>query len=270
MFKVIRKIDDEVIKYGPVIAMRRLLRKVNTGLVVNTTKVVNNILKNGSGIIVANHPAEADVLAILASIKKRKDFYLIINSNLTKIIPTLDKNLIPVYLNSKGLSSFGGKLKTWFFSLFHKFDQLSKEAEKKKNIESIKLAIEKINRGGLVIIFPDGGNRKMNWFNGIGYLIHGVKNKKNKFIIRTRIEGTSNWDYLRILPLFGKLLPKFRISFSHPLKMSLAKKDDPKITTNQLENKYWTWLGSIHLWKNLSKNYAWLRMLFLFLVTKPY
>jgi 1-acyl-sn-glycerol-3-phosphate acyltransferase len=269
MIKAMKKINNEVVRYGSVATIRKLLKKFNTNLIVNTTKTIDDVLKNGSGIIVANHPAEADVLAILASIKQRNDFYLIINSNLTKIIPELDKNLIPVYINNKLSLFFDGRFKTWVLSLFHKFEQFSKEKEKEKNIESIKLAIKKINQGGLVIIFPDGGNKKKDWFNGIGYLIHGIKNKKNKFIIRTRIEGTSNWDYLRLIPFLGKLLPKFRVSFCQPLKMSLVKKDNPKTTTNQLENKYWTWLGSLHLWKNLSKNYAWMRVLFLFLMTKP-
>jgi len=270
VIKVIENLNKEISKCGPVVTSRNFLKRCNTDLVVTRNKKIDGILKNSSGIIVANHPAEADVLAILAAIKDRKDIFLIINSSLTKIIPELDKNLIPVYVNSKSSSSFDGRFKTWFLGLFHKFDKYSRDEEKTKNIESINLAIEKINNGGIVIIFPDGGNGKVDWFNGIGYLIHGVRDKKNKFIIRARIQGTSNWDYLRLLPLIGKLLPKFRVSFSEPLKMNLVKKEDPKVTTNGLEKRYWKWLGSIHLWTRLSKNYAWLRMLFVFLITKPY
>jgi hypothetical protein len=145
---------------------------------------------------------------------------------------------------------------------------MSAEEGRKKNIESIKLAAEKINSGGLVIIFPDGGARK-DWFNGIGHLIHGVKNKKNSFVLRAHIKGTSNWDWLRLIPIMNKIFPEFKVNFAMPLRMDSIKQEDQKMTTKFLEKKYWRWLGSLNLWSGLSKNYAWLKTLFIFLVTKP-
>jgi len=265
---LVKKINNDVSKNGVVVAMRKFVKSCNTKVLVKSNKEINRVLKNSPVLLVANHPAEADVLAILSAIKNRKDIFLIINSSLKKIIPELDKQLIPVYIYNKAIKTLEGKIKLKILSWFHKIQNYPREEEHQKNIESINLASEKINKGGLVIIFPDGGDKKGDWLFGVGHLIHGVKNKEKSYVIRAYIEGTSNWDYLRLLPIIGKLLPKFRVSFSKPLRMDAVKMEDPKVTTSNLENKYWGWIGSVHLWSKLSKNYLWLRMLFMFWITK--
>jgi 1-acyl-sn-glycerol-3-phosphate acyltransferase len=263
------EINENIKNIGVVGAVKKFVKKCNTEVIIQSSQEINKILKKASGVIVVNHPAEADVLAILAAIKKRKDIYLIINSNLKKIIPELDKHLIPVFIYNKAMESFDGRLKTKILGIFHKLSKYSIEEERQKNIKSINKAINKINKGGLVIIFPDGGNKKHDWFNGIGHMVHGIKNDKS-FVIRAYVEGTSNWDYLRLLPFIGRFLPKFKVSFAKPIKVEDIKKENPKETTVGLENKYWKWRGGVWLWSKLSKNNLWLRMLFIFLINKPY
>lgn len=267
--KLINYLNKCIADYGIVLAMRKFLDKCNTKVRVESNKKIDKVLEKFSGVIVANHPAEADVLALLSAIKDRKDVYLIINSQLKGLVPELDKYLIPVYISNKINSNLAGRIKLWFVSKVKKLDKYSKEEEHQKNIKSIETAIEKINKGGLVIIFPSGGDEKHGWFNGIGHLIDGIKNKEKKFVMRAHIEGTSNWDYLRLFPLIGKILPKFKVSFANPLRMDRIKMDCPKETTTKLENNYWNWIFSVKIWKKLTNNYAWIRMLFLFFITKP-
>jgi hypothetical protein len=269
MKEFVLHLNKNIAKYGFVGAIKKLTHSYGIKIIVKSNDEIDEILTKGSGVLVASHPAEFDVLAILAAIKNRKDVFLIINSHFTKLMPNLDKNLIPVYVYNKSKGNFGGKLKAEIFNFFHRIEKLSGDEGRKKNIESIKLAVEKINNGGLVIIFPDGGTKK-EWFNGVGYLIHGVKNIKNSFVLRAHIKGTSNWDWLRLIPIMNKFLPNFKVNFAKPLKMDLIKQEDQRKTTKFLEKKYWRWLGSLNLWSGLSKNYAWLKTLFLFLITKPY
>lgn len=269
--ELINNLNKSISDYGVVLAVRKFLKKCNTKVEIKSNKEINKVLKEMSGVVVANHPAEADVLAILSSVKDRKDVFLIITSTFKELIPELDKHLIPVYITNRIEGSFEGKIKNKILNIFNKTPLYSKEEEHQKNIESINKAIEKVNKGGLVIIFPNGGDKKHGWFNGIGHLIHGIKNKENSFVIRAYIEGTSNWDYLRLLfPFIGRFLPKFRVSFAKPLRIDKLKKENPKETTMHLENKYWSWRGSVNLWTKVTKNYAWLKMLFIFLVSKPY
>ena len=175
---LINYLNKCIYDYGVVLAMKKFIDRCNTKIVIKSNKKIDKVLEKFSGVIVANHPAEADVLAILSAIKNRKDVFLIINSQFKKLIPELDKYLIPVYISNKLTENLVGRIKLWFLSKIKKLDRYSREEEHKKNIESIKMAIEKINKGGLVIIFPSGGNEKHGWFNGIGHLIHGIKNKE--------------------------------------------------------------------------------------------
>jgi 1-acyl-sn-glycerol-3-phosphate acyltransferase len=267
---LVNYLNQNIADKGIHLAVKRLMKKCNTEVIVKSNKEIDKVLKNLSGVVVANHPAEADVMAILSAVKTRKDVFLIINYSFKNLVPELDKHLIPVYIYNRAAENLEGKIKLKILHSFHKTPVFSKEEEHQKNIESINLAIEKVNQGGLVIIFPNGGDKTHEWFNGVGHLIHGIKNKENSFIIRAYIEGTSNWDYLRLFPLIGKFLPKFKISFANPLRIDQVKKDNPKETTKHLESKYFDWIGSVNLWTKLTKNYAWLKMLFIFLISKPY
>jgi 1-acyl-sn-glycerol-3-phosphate acyltransferase len=268
--RLINYLNKCISEYGVVLAVRKFISKCNTKIEIRSNKEINEVLKSFSGIVVANHPSGADVFAILSAIKSRKDVFLIATSSFEKMISELDKHIIPVYISNREISTLEGKIKSRVLDWFNKTPKYSQDEEHQKNIQSINKAIEKINDGGLVIIFPDGGDRKHDWFNGIGHLIHGVKNKEKSFVIRAYIEGTSNWDYLRLLPFLGKFLPKFKISFAKPLRIDKIEKENPKATTVHLENKYWSWRGSVRLWTKLSKNYAWLKMLFIFLISKPH
>jgi 1-acyl-sn-glycerol-3-phosphate acyltransferase len=267
---LVNYLNKTISEQGITWATRDLIGKCNTKIIVKSNKEIDKLLKKAAGILVADHTTESDVAVILAAIKQRNDVYLIINSSIEKLIPGLSKHLIPVYVYSKAAKTLNGRIKLKILSWFHKFEIYSKDEEHRKNMDSIEKAVKKINEGALVIIFPNGGAKEKDWFNGVGNLIHGIKNKKESFIFRAYIKGTTNWDYLRFLPLLGKLLPKFEISFAKPLRIDTIKKENPEKTTKHLENKYWNWIGSVNLWTKLTKNYAWLKMLFIFLISKPY
>jgi 1-acyl-sn-glycerol-3-phosphate acyltransferase len=266
---IVEEINKDVQTKGIILGMRKFIKKHHTKLVIKKNPNITEILKKRSGIVVAHHSAESDVLAILAAVEDRKDVYLIINSSVENVSPVLNKHFIHVYVASKIKERWDGRIKLKIWGTFHKTPNYSHEEEHQKNIENINKAIEKINQGALVIIFPNGGDKKSDWFPGVGYLVHGIKSENKSFITRAYIEGTSNFDYLRFLPIIGRFLPKFKVSFAKPLAINQIKKSNPRETTKYLEDKYKEWVSSFKLWTNVSRNYLWLQMLFIFLVTKP-
>lgn len=268
--ELISSTNKNIGKIGVVLTIRKLIKRCNTEVVIQRNEEVDNILENFSGVIVANHPADSGVLALWSAVKDRKDISLIVTSRYYNLMPELDKYLIPVYVHNQPSKNIFRKIRLKIFGLFKKFNKYSREEEHQKNIASINVAIEKINKGGLVIIFPNGAVKSSNWFNGISYIIQGIKNKKKNFVIMSYIEGSSNWDWLRFFPLIGKLLPKFRVSFNNPLRMDTIKKENPKATTIYLENEYREWVGSLNLWTKFNKSFLWLKMIFLFLINRPY
>jgi hypothetical protein len=119
------------------------------------------------------------------------------------------------------------------------------DEEHAKNINSIDLAIKKVKDGGLVIIFPGRRSRDGHWFSGVGHLIKGLGRNSNAHIIKVYVEGTSNADYLRMLPLLGKFLPTITIHYSLSTPVSSFFEDDGKKIAAKLETKYNQWVEKI-------------------------
>lgn len=246
--RIVRIIEGNVSQKGIVLGIKKFVEQCGTKIKVDGDQEINLVLKNGAGILVANHHTETDVLAILAAVKKRKDVYIIINSSIRGLVSKLDKHLIPVYVNNRIFTGIEGKLKLKFLSCFTNIEVLTREEEIIKNRKSIETAIKKINKGGLVIIFPDGGNEKLGWFNGVGHLIHGIKNENNSFFIRAYIKGTTDFDFLRLIPGVGRIMPKFLVTFDKPIEINKVKMVDAKVTTKYLERQYLEWVSSFNPW----------------------
>lgn len=247
--QIIKQIDNEIKKDGCSKALQNLIKRVHSEMVVkNCCGEVKEVLEKKPTLIIANHPAEAEVLVLLAAIPKRKDIYLIANHSFMKILPSFDKHIIPVYIAHR----INGAKKVDFlkYSLLkkiHDSESICQEEAHKKNIESIATAAKKVNEGALVIIFPGAGNKDGKFLSGIGHLIKNIQKCSEANLVMAHINGTSNWDYLRIIPGVGRLLPKFVVNFSVPIKINQIKLKDPKETANKLDKKYNTWVERLAL-----------------------
>lgn len=206
---------------------------------------VLNVLKNKPVVVVSNHPAESDVPVLLSSLSNRKDFYLVINSSFCNIGKNIDKHLLPVHIVQRLFDSNKLNLRLRLLRAIHKTDLLDKETAQQKNRESINNASEKINRGGLVTIFPAAGSKDNKWFSGVGHIISGINKNREAFIVMAHIKGTSDWDYLRIIPGIRKLLPKIEVHFAKPIKINEVKRLDPKETVARIEEKYKVWSSGL-------------------------
>ncbi len=256
---VIRNIDSDIGKIGIQKTMAKIIKNNGTKLlIINKNKELKNILKTRPVVVVANHPYEAEVLVLLASLENRKDINLIISSSFSNVTPNIDKHLIPVHIYNRQVCKKGPNIKFRLIRKIHKTKALTCEDEHKKNIDSINLASKKINKGELVVLFPSGGGVDGKWFNGIGHLINGVKNKNNAYIVKAHIQGTSNKDYLRIIPGIAKLLPKFRVNFDEAIPMKIFKDFEPKAITLSLETGYNNWIKTIEHEKRF-KFQPWIR-----------
>ncbi len=156
-----------------------------------TLRSSNLIPKEGSCVIVSNHPfGILDGLIICSEVAKlRKDYRILINEELT-IIDHIKSYLLPLRLD------------------------VSKDAAR-INIKSKNEAIDFINKGGLVIIFPSGEVAtseiflktavEKDWKPMIGSILRKVKCKilpiycfgQNSFLFQ--LTGIINYKFRRIL-----------------------------------------------------------------------
>ncbi|HEX9007950.1 MAG TPA: 1-acyl-sn-glycerol-3-phosphate acyltransferase, partial [Patescibacteria group bacterium] len=234
----IETVDNEIECLGYQKAMMQVLLK--TGAKVNITKKdkITKILKEEAVLVVANHPAEADVPLLLSALDQRDDTYLIMNSGFVSFCPSFNKHIIPVHIAHNLIHNSKDNLKFRLLKKIHQSMTLTPEEAHRKNVESIKSAAEKIDNKALVAIFPGAGGEDGKWKSGVGYLISQVKNKNNVKIVMAYIEGTSNKDYFRIIPGASKLLPTLRVRFSEPLEMDIFKDDEAKTAAQKLETEY--------------------------------
>ena len=234
-------IDSDIERYGVNKTMAGLIKKCGTELkIVNKTQELNVVLKSKPVVIVANHPAQADVLAILAALPYRHDLKMVSIAYLLKICKKFDKHLIPVYIFNR-LVSNGERGNLEILKKISNLPQYTYEEERRKNVESIKVAGRTLKKGGLVVIFPAGGSKNNKWLNGIGYMIKNSEKKTGVCVVKAFIEGTSRWDYFRIIPFIGRLMPKFKVTFSEARDVSVYLSENPKTTTTNIEADFNSW-----------------------------
>lgn len=240
---LLQKMDRQIETDGIQFATRRLLRTLGTEVFIKTNKEIKKVLKSKPVLVVANHPAKTDVPALLASLPKRKEVKLIIDSTCLNFGDNWKKHLIPVYINHHLIMK-----KNWKFGVYKWAFGVRANSEKiehKKNIRSIEKASRYVDKGNLIILFPGGGSIDDRWLSGVGYLVKDVKNKNKTFVVKAYIEGTSNRDYLRLVPFVGKLLSGFKITFSDPILLKEFEDENAKLIALSMEKNYNDWTNTL-------------------------
>jgi len=201
-----------------------------------------NILKTKPCILIINHPHYIEFLLALTQMPKRQDIFLLITDSCLGLIPSLDKNLVPVHIQHHGPDNLPPKKidlgRIFFFTPAQKTLQEAHDY----NRQSIDLAAKKVNDGGVLFVCPQGlRTQNGKWFDGIGFIISKIKKNKEIYLINVHVKGTSSWDILRILPFLSKFLPQLKIYFSQPFSVKKYLSQKPKEITKSLEKKYNIW-----------------------------
>lgn len=243
----IKRLSSNIESYGLQKACSLEMGRSKTKVIsFGLTDDLHLILKNNPVIIVANHIYDIEPLVIFSQCPNRKNAFLIINVLFTGFGRNIDQHLIPVYIKHHHTKSdFLKRGSGILIRRLHKDYKMNPETEHQKNIESIKNATEKVDAGGFVMIFPGRRGKNHAWRDGIGHLINQVSNP-NAYIIKAYIRGSSNWDFLRLLPKIGKILPKIQIHFAPPEQINKYKKiNNGKEITKKLEDEYNQWVLKI-------------------------
>jgi hypothetical protein len=239
-------VNSDIAKSGLQNAMANILKKTHTNLIVKgVDKKMLQVLQEESVILVANHPHEIEPVVLLASLpKNRNSVSIVTNVKFVNFLSNLNKYIIPVYIQHH----FGKAIRlSTRAKLFGKLDLSDEKIDYKtahqRNVDSIKIASQKIDMGNLVIIFP--GEEQTHWFFGVGYLLKGTKTKKGVYFVKAYIRGTKKFDLLRILPFVRNYFPHITVTFTKAKKVNSLRKYDGKKITSILENDYRKWRKSL-------------------------
>lgn len=249
----IKSIDKDLDHHTFQSAMRNVVKRTNSKFIVKgKDKEIEQILKNRPVVLVANHPYEAEVPAVVASLPDREEISLIANRRLLNLSSNLDKYLIPVYIDHHDIKKKRHKVMSYFLRAFHSKKRYTALKEHQLNIQSISIAAKKVEEGGLVIIFPNRKSNSGDWFTGVGHMLTQIE-RKDIYIMRAFIEGTSILDLLRLFPIVGNFLPTITLTFAPPLKLEEIWDNNPKKITAILENKFNNWAQTLN---NTSPSFA--------------
>lgn len=211
-------------KYSEIVSVsndnfvEQALQTLNVSVILSESDLAR-IPKNGGAIIVANHPFGGIEGLFVSSIlqKVRKDYKILANSFL-KIFPELENEFI-------------------FVDVFEGKDSL------KENVKALKKAIEYVQNGGLLVIFPAGVVSH--------YQIH--KNKITDPIWRTNIGKLINKLNVPVFPMFfdGQNSVAFQImGIIHPVLRTLRL---PFELINKQNKRFNVFVGNEILPSTLSK-----------------
>jgi 1-acyl-sn-glycerol-3-phosphate acyltransferase len=267
--KILRPINHSLKIHGLSPTLKNIVEKTSRAFTINLPKNTQKTLKNDRVLLICNHPAQVDVLLLLASIPPRRKTFLVVMHGLLSILPAINKHLIPVYISHR---IDNHDQQDWKFKLFQKVHfvpEYSKDTAHQKNIKSISLAAQKIDEGSLVAIFPAGGTKDARTFlPGVGYLIKNLKYPKKTKLVMAHVDGTSAWDFLRIIPFVKFFLPKFRVDFSETLNINNFTKGNGREISQKLQQVYDSWSRPYEPLPKFKYAALYLRSFFLFLLFK--
>jgi len=228
-------------------AMKAIVRRSHSKIMTHglTPKTIN-ILNNNPCIIIANHPHDAEVIAILSALPEhRNDISLIINYRMMGMSFKFDQYCIPVYIdhNIDPVKRYPTISK--LIGSFHLKESYNLKNSQKKNRDAIDEAVARLNNGDIVLIFPGRRAIDNNWFSGVGHLSSKIDEKKDAFIIPIYVEGTSDLDCIRMIPFVGKYLPEIKMTFFNPVALSTLSSLDPKEITKKLQKDFEKNVGTL-------------------------
>ena len=246
--KVLNRINRDIENKGFAPAFARVLDSLGKKIDIQRHPQAFRSLSEDPVLLITNHPAEFDALVLLGSLPNRKDTFMIINNVFDSLLPAFEPHSIHIHVNYRRLQ--GDVRKTFrskVLDRIHHFPSLSQEESRIKNRETIEIAANRINEGGVILLAPGYGNHDREFKIGLGYILNSLNLENNPKIVMTHISGTSKYDYLRVFPFVGYLMRRFRIVYSEPVDARQFTSGDPKGDTKNLQDYYFKWVNSFIL-----------------------
>lgn len=239
--KILRQIDTDIAQMGIQQALLKVADKTNTRL---KTHFVDSktpaILTDKPVVLIFNHPYEIETMVISATLPKRYDAALIMTAHFLDVLPNLNPYILPVYVDHHATREKAGKVSGKIVKLFKLRPAIDLKFAREYNRKTINKAVTFVKNGGLVKICPEGFRGKNGaWFSGVGHLVKGVGTNSQTSIVFAYVKNTLNWDWFRIVPFVGKIMPPLEVYYSTAQKITKQlTNNSPSEIKELLHNQY--------------------------------
>lgn len=242
MDSYIKKIEKNILELGFREGLCQAIEKPNSRFLVFGKDEIKEILTEAPVIIAFNHTHEIETIVYLAALTEREDIFLIATQLLKRLLPAIGRHLISVYVRQK--NPVLRKISDFIPRTFVGKKEITFEEKHQKNIQSINEAAEKVKQGGSIMIAPNPDNKE--WRSGIGWLVSDIGSMEQAYYIKVHVVSNLFFDYLRLIPGLGRILPAIKIYFGQPIKLSKIWQRDGKKLTFELEKEYNEWVKSLN------------------------
>jgi hypothetical protein len=169
-------IDQRVGEQGFVGAIQSIFDERGIHINPNMSEATSEVLSKKPTVIIATHPElGADQLAIIGALPKdRKDVSAVASVLTDRIGENTSDHILPIYgVIDQPTNSFARTIARKGLRGYLKMDDNRSKFDKgRDNVRSMTDAKDRINSGGIVVIFPEGaGGKDAEWQNGVGDIV---------------------------------------------------------------------------------------------------
>lgn len=233
-----------------VLGMRALLVRlfgVRGISVYGLTRQTNAILQSSPVVLLCNHPFDSEVIILLGSLPKRQTIRLIGADSQVRMGSEFAKYIIKVYPFRQEAEGKNLKLSSKVARYTYRKRANSNTDELViQNRKAIDEAADYVNKGGMVVMFPQGTSSNIEWRPGIGFLLSKITNYRKTYLCFAYIKDSSNFDLIRFIPGLNWIIPHPSLFFNDPIPLSksdLQKK--PQEIKQLFETRYKQWIHQL-------------------------
>lgn len=193
----LKDIDDQIPLKGLPNAIKEHFQKLGYNIEPQYQEDrTREVLEKSPALVVANHPFLMDPVNLIASLPEaRRDVSVIGNTAFQTLGDNFAQHVIPVYRSGNDYQVEGRALLWRKYGIPQEEHALFEAG--RLNRQSINTAAQKINEGGLVILFPDGSTEGKEWYSGVGELVKQI-DRDDAQIVFAATEKPRYRDYMRV------------------------------------------------------------------------
>ena len=237
----LREIDDEIPEKGLPFAVKDHFQKLGYNIEPQfQADEDKKILEKNPVLVVATHPYLMDPVNLIGSLpESRKDTSVVGNTAFQSLGDNFSDHVIPIYRSGNNYHVEGRAL------LWRKYGLPQEEhtfyEAGKLNKQSIDMAAQRINEGGIVIFLPDGSTEGKEWYPGVGELVKQI-GRDDARVVFAVAEKPRMRDYVRASSKVARYLPPAtsHVFYSQPhlIEEFASSGDKRQAITQNLKQTY--------------------------------
>lgn len=223
--KNIQEVNRNIPEIGLPLAIHQHFESQGINIISEFYEGSEQAMRTDPILLIANHAdLIKDSLGILGAIPaNRTDVYATANAMHKDLKGNIAPHIIPIHgADNQKTQKLAERLRRRFL-VDKNANMMSRMDQGRENIASIRMAIDQVNNGSIVLFFPEGANRTgEEWYDRVGDVVRRTTNPNAK-VVFAKAQGHELRNAARLQAYrFGRIpgAIKLKVEFSTPHSMS--------------------------------------------------